>query len=73
MKDFTYISEKEIIKLACDKLVDIIDMYEDRNAEYENIVGESSTRYDRLIRILNKQYSELHNYIMDSKGDKHNA
>ena len=73
MKDFTYISEKEIIKLACERLVDIIDVCEDRNAEYENVVGESSKRYDRLISILNKKYSELHNYIMDSKGDKHNA
>lgn len=72
MKDFTYISEIEIIKLACDKLLDNIEEYELRNERYELASGETSKRYDRVIRILNKQYNELHDYIMNI-GGKHNA
>lgn len=67
MKDFIYISEIEIIKLACDKLLDNIEEYELRNERCELATGETSKRYDRILSILNKQYSELHEYIMSVK------
>ena len=66
MTNFKCISENEIIKLASERLLNIIEEYEIKNEEYELIWGETSKRYDRLLSILNKQYSELHDYL--SKG-----
>lgn len=68
MTNFKYISENEIIKLARDKLLDNIEEYELKNEEYELIWGETSKLYDRILSNLNKQYSELHDYLL--KGGK---
>ena len=64
MAKFNTISDIEVLKLACDKLLDNIEEYELRNERYELALGETSKRYDRILTILNKQYSELHNYII---------
>ena len=67
MAKFNTISDIEVLKLACDKLLDNIEDYEIRNEQYELASGETSKRYDRILSILNKQYSELHEYIMSVK------
>ena len=67
MAKFNTISDIEVLKLACDKLLDNIEDYEIRNEQYELSLGETSKRYDRILSILNKQYSELHEYIMSIK------
>ena len=64
MAKFNTISDIEVLKLACGKLLDNIEEYELRNERYELALGETSKRYDRILTILNKQYSELHNYII---------
>ncbi len=63
MAKFNTITDIEVLKLACDKLLDNIEEYELRNERYELALGETSKRYDRILAILNKQYSELHDYI----------
>ena len=69
MTNFIYISENELIKFASKKILDEIEEYELLNEMYELRYGSTSVLFDRLLSILNKQYNELHDYILNIGGN----